>query len=150
MKKQRTGTLNLWGTQAEDRTPLSLQGTLSEVRAPQSAGDPSRAQASGSWGCMPGLVLHSTPSCSATAPTAEWPAPCLWRGCGHTRLVNHLPGFRTLEILEKSSHTTAVISKAPADSTWRRSLGPLATPWDLQPAGNPQPLQAKASALLGP
>lgn len=73
MKKQRTGPpqsvgdasrtahFNLWGTQAEDRTPSVYRGLYQRSGPPQSAGDPSTAQASGPWGCMSGLVLHSTP-----------------------------------------------------------------------------------------
>ena len=129
----RTAHFNLWGTQAEDRTPSVYRGLYQRSGPPQSAGDPSRAQASGSWGCMWGLVLHSTPPAQLLAPIAEWPHLAYdmivgIQGLSHAFQLS--TWLRDSEILEKSSHTTAVISA----SSWphlEEVSWPLATPWDL-------------------
>lgn len=61
------------GNSSRGQDPLSLQGTLSEVRAPSICRGPK--QSTGLWvlglHARPGAPFH--PSCSATAPTAEWP-----------------------------------------------------------------------------
>ena len=90
-------------------TPVSLATTLAQppsvsrgpeqrTGAPHSAGDPSRAQASGSRGCMPGPGAPFHPCCSATAPQLSdhnllmmW----LWAHNVCHMLCNHPPGLGT-------------------------------------------------------
>lgn len=148
MKKQRTGPLGLWGTQAEDRTPQSTGDSIRGHRGLLNLqGDPSRAQASGSWAAC--QAWCSIPPLAQLLPLQLSDHTLLMTGCGHTRLVNHLPGLRTLRY-QRSPATTAVISEGPADSTWRRSLGlwpPLGLTACRQPSAS---AGSKPQSLLGP
>lgn len=130
---KQDSTLQSVGNSSRGQDPLRLQGTLSEVRAPSICRGPK--QSTGLWvlglHVRPGAPFH--PSCSATAPIAEWPHLAYdmvvgIQGLSHAFQLS--TWLRDSEILEKSSHTTAVISA----SSWphlEEVSWPLATPWDL-------------------
>ena len=118
--KQRTGHPLSTGDSIRGQGPLNLQGTQAEHRP---LGPGAACQA---WCSIPPLWLSYCPCSWVTTP-------CLWPGCGHTRCVTCFSTIclaRDSEILEKSSHTTAVISASSGPHLEEVSW-PLATPWDL-------------------
>ena len=115
--KQRTGPPQSTGDSIRGQGSVNLQGTQAEHRP---LGPGAACQA---WYSIPPLLLSYCPYSWVTTP-------CLWRGCGHTRLFNHLPGSRTLRYY-RSPATLQLSSLHPADLTWGRSLGPWLPPGTL-------------------
>ena len=117
MKKQRTGPPQSAGIQAEDRTPqsvgnssrgqdpLSLQGTLSEVRAPSICRGPK--QSTGLW--VQGL--HARSRCSI---------PPL--------LLSYCPTAERPQLAYGVAVGTQCLSHALQPSPWRGDSGILETP----------------------